>query len=47
MALADKLMRLARDPALLVRLQRMGEKRVRSQFSVDASVSQLEALLEL
>ena len=47
MALADKLVQLARDPALLVQLQRMGEQRVRSQFSVDASVSQLEALLEL
>ena len=43
--LAERLARLARDPALLQRLQRAGEQRVRSQFSVNASVLQLEALL--
>ena len=44
-ALAERLERLARDPELLVRLQRAGEQRVRSQFSVNASVHQLEKLL--
>ena len=43
--LAEKLERLAYDEALLLRLQRAGEHRVRQQFSVDASVRQLEALL--
>ena len=45
MALAERLERLARDPALLLRLQRAGEQRVRTKFSVNASVDQLEALL--
>ena len=44
-ALAERLEQLAKDPALLLRLQRAGEQRVRAQFSVDASVNQLEALL--
>ena len=44
-ALAQQLERLAYDPALLLRLQRAGEERVRRHFSVDASVHQLEALL--
>ena len=44
-ALAERLERLARDPELLVRLQRAGEQRVRSQFSVETSVHQLEKLL--
>ena len=44
-ALAERLERLARDPELLVRLQRAGEQRMRSQFSVNASVHQLEKLL--
>ena len=43
-ALAEQLERLAYDPALLLRLQQEGEQRVRSQFSVEASVLQLEAL---
>ena len=45
-ALAEQLERLAYDPALLVHLQRAGEKRVRSHFSVNASVQQLESLLK-
>ena len=45
MALAERLEGLARDPALLLRLQRAGEQRVRAKFSVNASVDQLEALL--
>ena len=44
-ALAERLERLACDPELLLRLQRTGEQHVRSQFSVNASVHQLEALL--
>ena len=44
-ALAQRLELLARDPALLVRLQRAGEQRVRRHFSVEASVHQLERLL--
>ena len=47
MVLAERLERLARDPELLRRLQRAGEQRVRSQFSVNASVHQLEALFSL
>ena len=43
-ALAEQLERLAYDPALLIRLQQEGEQRVRSKFSVEASVLQLEAL---
>ena len=46
-ALADRLERIANDTALLLRLQRAGEQRVRSNFSVDASVHQLETLLSL
>ena len=46
-ALADRLERLANDTALLLRLQQAGEQRVRSNFSVDASVHQLETLLSL
>ena len=46
-ALAQRLESLAMDPALLLRLQRTGEDRVRRLFSVDASVLQLEALLSL
>ena len=45
-ALAERLERLVYDPALLLRLQRAGEQRVRGHFSVDASVHQLESLLE-
>lgn len=45
MALAERLECLARDPALLLRLQRAGEQRVRTKFSVNASVDQLESLL--
>ena len=44
-ALAERLERLAYDPALLHQLQKAGEKRVRHKFSVDASVQQLETLL--
>ena len=43
-ALANQLERLARDPALLHRLQTTGEQRVRTQFSVNASVLQLEEI---
>ena len=46
-ALAQQLERLAYDPALLQRLQREGEQRVRRHFSVDSSVHQLEALLNI
>ena len=45
MALAERLEGLARDPVLLLRLQRAGKQRVRTMFSVNASVDQLEALL--
>ena len=45
-ALAERLERLVYDPALPLRLQRAGEQRVRGHFSVDASVHQLESLLE-
>ena len=45
MALAERLERLAHDPALLLSLQQAGEQRVRSNFSVNSSVHQLEALL--
>ena len=45
LALADRLEVLAHDPVLLHRLQQTGEQRVRSRFSVNASVVQLEALL--
>ena len=44
-ALAERLERLAYHPELLLSLQRKGEERVRRHFSVDASVNQLEALL--
>ena len=44
-ALANRLERLAGDPALLIRLQHAGEQRVRSRFSVNASVRQLELLV--
>ena len=44
-ALAEQLERLAFDTALLSRLQRAGEDRVRCHFSVDASVDRLEKLL--
>jgi len=44
-ALAEQLERLIYNPELLRRLQRTGEQRVRSNFSVDSSVHQLEALL--
>ena len=46
-ALAERLERLVHDPALLLRLQAEGEKRVRRQFSVETSVRQLEALMSL
>ena len=42
--LAEQLERLARDPALLNRLQQAGEHRARSQFSVTSSSHQLENL---
>ena len=45
-ALANQLERLARDPALLHRLQTTGEQRVRTQFSVNASVLQLKKSLQ-
>ena len=44
-ALAERLERLAYDSALLKALQQAGEERVRSHFSVDSSVRQLETLL--
>ena len=44
-ALAQQLERLAKNPALLLRLQQAGEQRIRRHFSVDASVHQLETLL--
>ena len=45
MALTERLERLASDPALLIRLQRAGEQRVKTHFSVDASARQLETML--
>ena len=45
-ALAAQLERLARDPALLNRLQQAGEERVRTQFSVKESARQLEKILQ-
>ena len=44
-ALAAQLERLARDPALLNRLQQAGEA-VRTQFSVKESARQLEKILQ-
>ena len=44
-ALAERLERLAYHPELLLSLQRKGKERVIRHFSVDASVNQLEALL--
>ena len=47
-ALAEQLERLARDPALLHKLQRTGELRVRTKFCVESSANQIEKLfLEL
>ena len=46
-ALTERLERLASDPALLIRLQRAGEQRVKTHFSVDASARQLETMLKL
>ena len=43
-ALADQLARLAKDPALLQRLQKAGEARIRTQFSVKAMALKLESL---
>ena len=45
-ALAEQLERLARDPALLRRLQRNGEHRIRTHFSVNASAIKLEKLFQ-
>ena len=42
--LAEKLERLARDPALLHRLQKEGERRVRTHFSVTTSTHKIEQL---
>jgi glycosyltransferase involved in cell wall biosynthesis len=44
-ALAERLARLAADPALLTRLQHNGQQRVRERFSVATAAQQLEALL--
>lgn len=44
-ALAERLARLAADPALLTRLQHNGQQRVRERFSVTTAAQQLEALL--
>ena len=44
-ALAEQLERLVYDPELLLRLQKAGEQRVSSHFSVNAAVRQLESLL--
>lgn len=45
-ALAKQLERLAQDPALLYRLQRAGEQRVRTLFSVNTSAHQLETIFK-
>ena len=44
-ALAERLEKLAQHPELLMRLREAGEQRVRQHFSVNASVQQLEALI--
>ncbi len=43
-ALANKLEKLAKNPTLLVNLQQAGAKRVKQQFSVNASAKKLEEL---
>ncbi len=43
-ALANKLEKLAKNPTLLVNLQQAGAKRVKQQFSVNASAKKLEKL---
>jgi glycosyltransferase involved in cell wall biosynthesis len=44
--LARQLLRLLHEPGLLQRLSRQGEARARSQFAVEVSVRQLEALFQ-
>ena len=43
-ALAERLERLAQDPALLLRLQKAGEQRIKSHFGVNTSVLKLEKI---
>lgn len=44
--LARQLLRLLHEPGLLQRLSRQGEARARSQFAVEVSARQLEALFQ-